>query len=192
MQTAGESGSRFSDPAIQPQCPAYTNGNLATCIANDIKVGLPRYWATTAGVRLAKSFDMSTGVAAASGFQHVKHACHVQSLNVHLTQSMNDIATYFKNLEGGADGFSWAYWAWNANSGDTGGIVKDNWTDIIFEKVCWCGVTVLLVPVSWCKSSIEAASVMQSTGICQRPRQHRQAAMHGCLQLMPGQPNVQL
>ena len=51
---------------------------------------------------------------------------------------MNDIAAYFNNLEGGAAHFSWAYWAWNANSGDTGGIVSDNWADIIFEKVGLC------------------------------------------------------
>lgn len=48
---------------------------------------------------------------------------------------MRDIAAYFVNLEGSPDNFNWAYWAWNANSGDTGGIVRDNWADVIFEKV---------------------------------------------------------
>lgn len=55
-------------------------------------------------------------------------------------QSMNDIVRYF-NLEN--DGIdqkheqiaSWFYWSWNANSGDTGGIVQDNWKDIHWEKI---------------------------------------------------------
>ena len=27
------------------------------------------------------------------------------------------------------------WWAWNANSGDTGGIVDDNWDTVIFQKM---------------------------------------------------------
>ena len=29
------------------------------------------------------------------------------------------------------------WWAWNANSGDTGGIVMDNWKDVNWNKVAW-------------------------------------------------------
>ena len=55
-------------------------------------------------------------------------------------QSMPDIAKYLNNSGGAADGKhqaidSWFYWSWNANSGDTGGIVADNWRDIIWEKI---------------------------------------------------------
>jgi endoglucanase len=32
---------------------------------------------------------------------------------------------------------SWLYWAYNQNSGDTGGIVKNNWQDIDWRKVLW-------------------------------------------------------
>ncbi|MET7681513.1 cellulase family glycosylhydrolase [Streptomyces sp. NPDC005423] len=30
----------------------------------------------------------------------------------------------------GADSFSWTFWAWNPNSGDTGGILKDDWATV--------------------------------------------------------------
>ena len=30
----------------------------------------------------------------------------------------------------GADSFSWTYWSWNPNSGDTGGILDDDWTSV--------------------------------------------------------------
>lgn len=34
----------------------------------------------------------------------------------------------------GADSFSWTYWSWNPNSGDTGGILKDDWTTVDTNK----------------------------------------------------------
>ncbi|MEU2051821.1 cellulase family glycosylhydrolase [Streptomyces bungoensis] len=30
----------------------------------------------------------------------------------------------------GADAFQWTFWSWNPNSGDTGGILKDDWTTV--------------------------------------------------------------
>ncbi|MEU3794720.1 cellulase family glycosylhydrolase [Streptomyces fructofermentans] len=30
----------------------------------------------------------------------------------------------------GADAFHWTFWSWNPNSGDTGGILKDDWTTV--------------------------------------------------------------
>jgi len=32
-------------------------------------------------------------------------------------------------------GISYAYWAWNPNSGDTGGILKDDWTTVDQAKL---------------------------------------------------------
>ena len=34
-----------------------------------------------------------------------------------------------------ANSMSYAYWAWNANSGDTGGILNNDWTTINQSKV---------------------------------------------------------
>jgi endoglucanase len=34
-----------------------------------------------------------------------------------------------------AKGISWTYWAWNPNSGDTGGVLKDDWITINADKM---------------------------------------------------------
>jgi endoglucanase len=34
----------------------------------------------------------------------------------------------------GVNGMSFTYWAWNPNSGDTGGIVMDDWVTVRQEK----------------------------------------------------------
>jgi endoglucanase len=39
------------------------------------------------------------------------------------------------DLAAGDQGISWTYWSWNPNSGDTGGILADDWLTPIDEKV---------------------------------------------------------
>ena len=34
-------------------------------------------------------------------------------------------------------GISYTYWAWNADAGDTGGILQDDWTTVNQNHVCW-------------------------------------------------------
>ncbi|MET7698042.1 cellulase family glycosylhydrolase [Streptomyces sp. NPDC005485] len=41
-----------------------------------------------------------------------------------LVSYMRPTSTY------GADSISWTFWSWNPNSGDTGGILKDDWTSV--------------------------------------------------------------
>ncbi|AUR51500.1 hypothetical protein CUN60_04075 [Aquella oligotrophica] len=31
--------------------------------------------------------------------------------------------------------YNWFYWSWNANSGDTGGIVDDSWKNINWNRI---------------------------------------------------------
>jgi hypothetical protein len=55
-------------------------------------------------------------------------------------ESMDDIALYLNNSGVAADGLhtaisSWFYWDWNANSGDTGGLVDNSWLNILWNKV---------------------------------------------------------
>lgn len=51
-------------------------------------------------------------------------------------QSMNDIAKYLRQADGQHKAIpNWFYWSWNANSGDTGGLVGDNWLDIQWRKI---------------------------------------------------------
>ncbi|MFD7711785.1 cellulase family glycosylhydrolase [Streptomyces sp. NPDC059786] len=41
------------------------------------------------------------------------------------------LATYLRpTATYGADSFHWTFWSWNPNSGDTGGILKDDWTTV--------------------------------------------------------------
>jgi endoglucanase len=42
----------------------------------------------------------------------------------------NTLVDYIKN-----NSLNWAYWCVNPNSGDTGGILKDDWTTLEAEKV---------------------------------------------------------
>ena len=57
-------------------------------------------------------------------------------------QSLTDLAAYL-NCDGrGDDGRherigSWFYWCWNANSGDTGGLVRDDWTILEWGKLAF-------------------------------------------------------
>jgi aryl-phospho-beta-D-glucosidase BglC (GH1 family) len=39
------------------------------------------------------------------------------------------------DLAAGQLGMSWTYWSWNPNSGDTGGILADDWTTVNAEKM---------------------------------------------------------
>lgn len=46
-------------------------------------------------------------------------------------QWLTALANY---LGSGVDGIHWTYWSWNPNSGDTGGILKDDWQTIDAAK----------------------------------------------------------
>ncbi len=54
--------------------------------------------------------------------------------------SMADLAKYLNNEGQARDGKhnpidNWFYWSWNANSGDTGGLVDDGWVNIQWKKI---------------------------------------------------------
>jgi endoglucanase len=55
-------------------------------------------------------------------------------------QWLGDFAKYIYNKDEAADGNhehigSWMWWAYNANSGDTGGIVTDDWQGFNWQKL---------------------------------------------------------
>jgi len=41
------------------------------------------------------------------------------------------------DLAAGQQGISWTFWSWNPNSGDTGGILKDDWRSVNEEKMAY-------------------------------------------------------
>ena len=43
---------------------------------------------------------------------------------------INQFATYLEQ-----QGISWTYWSWNPNSGDTGGVLKDDWRTVHSDKM---------------------------------------------------------
>ncbi len=53
-------------------------------------------------------------------------------------QWFQQLTTYLADTTGapaGGQGMSWTYWSWNPNSGDTGGILQDDWTTVNQNKV---------------------------------------------------------
>jgi endoglucanase len=44
---------------------------------------------------------------------------------------LSALVTYLRSTSAnGADSFHWTFWSWNPNSGDTGGILKDDWQTV--------------------------------------------------------------
>ncbi|MER7899037.1 cellulase family glycosylhydrolase [Streptomyces sp. NPDC096046] len=44
---------------------------------------------------------------------------------------LSELVKYLRSTSAyGADGFHWTFWSWNPNSGDTGGILKDDWQTV--------------------------------------------------------------
>lgn len=55
---------------------------------------------------------------------------------------LNDLALYLNAQGAGNTGghtpvANWYYWCWNANSGDTGGLVDDSWMNLQWTKLRW-------------------------------------------------------
>jgi chitinase len=52
-------------------------------------------------------------------------------------QWIHELVSYINHPGGvgGAQGISWAYWDWNPTSGDTGGILKNDWTTVDYTKM---------------------------------------------------------
>ncbi|MFM8290349.1 MAG: cellulase family glycosylhydrolase, partial [Planctomycetia bacterium] len=76
------------------------------------------------------------------------------------------------DLKAGQQGISWTYWSWNPNSGDTGGILADDWRTVNaakvdplkavqfqFPAVPGTGVTVTTTPATFTVSLSAASSV---------------------------------
>ncbi len=54
-----------------------------------------------------------------------------------ITSDIQWIATLTNYLGTGVNGISWAFWSWNPNSGDTGGIVQDDWATVNQAKMAY-------------------------------------------------------
>ncbi len=57
----------------------------------------------------------------------------LQAITAYLGGDFNNDGT--KDIPAGTTGPSWTFWSWNPNSGDTGGILNDDWTTVNQAKV---------------------------------------------------------
>ncbi len=81
-------------------------------------------------------------------------------------QSLTDLAAYLTCDSRGDDGRherigSWFYWCWNANSGDTGGLVRDDWTTLEWVKLAFL-TTLGLRP--WAMDSVSPHPLRHAAG----------------------------
>lgn len=98
------------------------------------------------------SVTSATGEDAASLHHRIYHSFHYLSKGGYVHQGQRKIfpiaigefgsrCTDPKDLQWLSDfvpyaqQFSWFYWCWNPNSGDTGGLVAENWQDIQWHKI---------------------------------------------------------
>jgi aryl-phospho-beta-D-glucosidase BglC (GH1 family) len=76
-----------------------------------------------------------------SKLQDPKDAAWLSKLTAYLSGDFDANGT--NDLPAGKLGMSWTWWSWNPNSGDTGGILKDDWLSVNTEKVA------ALTPLMW-------------------------------------------
>ncbi len=48
-----------------------------------------------------------------------------------------------------AKGISWTFWSWNPNSGDTGGVLNDDWTTVHADKMALLSQLIQFQPISF-------------------------------------------
>jgi aryl-phospho-beta-D-glucosidase BglC (GH1 family) len=109
----------------------------------------------TTGKGLQKRIMNSWGYLTTQGFNGHKFPVVIGETGSRFTDPadaamMADFAGELRRLKAGV-----VYWCWNANSGDTGGIVKDDWIGVNWEKVAWMQKAVGLHP--WALGSSNAA-----------------------------------
>ena len=104
------------------------------------------------------------------------------------------------DLEAGQEGISWTYWSWNPNSGDTGGILKDDWQTLHdnkvdalelvqseFADVSGDSQTVAVVTVSLSAASMHTTTVDYSTADGTAVSGSDYTATSGTLTFLPGE-----
>lgn len=82
-------------------------------------------------------------------------------------EHLRDFALWLNNYAEGGDNEhnaikSWFYWSWNANSGDTGGLVDDTWRNLEWVKLNFLTDSLGLNP--WYATDNEQMLVYMSEG----------------------------
>jgi len=77
---------------------------------------------------------------------------------------------WHKRSGGRPAGISWTYWSWNPDSGDTGGILADDWTSVNQNKVA------KLTPIEF---SFGGGAATTDRSVHNRPLAGQLATRHG-------------
>jgi len=100
------------------------------------------------------------------------------------------------DLQTGQEGISWTYWSWNPNSGDTGGILKDDWQTLHDNKVDALKLVqgefantdgVAIVTVRLSAASTQTVTVEYSTADGTALAESDYTATSGTLEFQPGE-----
>ncbi|MFC3126317.1 cellulase family glycosylhydrolase [Pseudoroseomonas globiformis] len=70
-----------------------------------------------------------------SKLQDPKDLVWLQKITAYLAGDFDADGT--RDIPAGEEGISWTWWSWNPNSGDTGGILADDWMTVIPAKTAW-------------------------------------------------------
>lgn len=102
--------------------------------------------------------------------QDPKDVAWFEAITSYLSGDLDNNGTI--DIPSGTEDFSWTYWSWNPNSGDTGGILADDWHTINTNKMAYLTpiefsgtavASVLTFTVSLSAPSTTAVSVRYST-----------------------------
>ncbi len=102
------------------------------------------------------------------------------------------------DLSSGQQGISWTYWSWNPNSGDTGGILADDWNTVNQNKVdelapiefsfgSGNATTTAVFTISLSKSSSQAVTVAYATAGGTATAGSDYTAVSGTVTFAPGE-----
>ncbi|MBX9789207.1 MAG: cellulase family glycosylhydrolase [Pirellulales bacterium] len=102
------------------------------------------------------------------------------------------------DLAAGQQGISWTYWSWNPNSGDTGGILADDWNTVLANKVAKLAPiqfsfgagnaqTTAVFTVTLSQASAQTVSVQYATANGTATAGSDYSAISGTLTFAPGE-----
>ncbi|MFC5911707.1 cellulase family glycosylhydrolase, partial [Streptacidiphilus monticola] len=114
-----------------PNHLVYSAHDYATSVASQTWFTDPAFPANMPGIwdkNWGYLFNQNTAPVWVGEFGTTLQSTTDQTWLKTLVQYLRPTATY------GADSFQWTFWSWNPDSGDTGGILKDDWTTVDTAK----------------------------------------------------------
>ena len=99
----------------------------------DYPANLPDVWDATGAICFASGSHLSCSVSLAASWRPPAIGPGSRSMIDYLGGDFDGDGS--SDLAAGEQGISWTYWSWNPNSGDTGGILADDWSTPVDEKL---------------------------------------------------------